>query len=319
MPHPLLELLRVLAPILLIVPVALRGAERRLLRRLRGDRATTEEMAVRLGPAGPLEGWQLGRLRRAGAVRTRARGADSGAPGPLLWLDEIALERFQQARRRRALLMAAAAAGLILLLLARTGGSHPRAVTPAAGRLPERDARVLVPEGMPLSVEDGIFAEDASLFSFSARNPSRHAALFRARVFVFEAGGRLRGSTAYAPTDVAQPGTRQRVTFVLEVKGVSARDRFVLMLEEVGSAESTWRAAGSLVHRIELARRTLDAAGAVSRSVVEAGSGELPHPHCTCEAAEALGIEGCGVAALAAYTCTPIYPSGCSQGFTCTP
>jgi hypothetical protein len=53
--------------------------------------------------------------------------------------------------------------------------------------------------------------------------------------------------------------------------------------------------------------------------VVEPGSGALPACGCTCEAAEAMGIEGCGVARLAAYTCSPIFPGGCSQGFSCKP
>ena len=318
MPHPVLDLVRLLAPAFLIIPIAVRGAERRLLRRLRGERAVTEAAAIRLRPGGWLAGWQLGRLRRAGVVRMRG-GEGDARTGPLMWLDETALTRWQQARRRRAALMAVIAAGAVLLLfLARDGGSHHLAVrAPDAARLPERDARVLVPDGMPLRVEDGVFIEDGAHFSFTVRNPSRDAAILRARVMVFDERNGLKGSVVYCPTDVVQPGTRQRVTFVLDVRTVTARDRFVIVLEEAAAARSVWRTAGSLGERLRLARRALDGTAPSLRVVVEPGSGALPACGCACGAAEAMGIEGCGVAGLAAYTCTPVFPGGCSQGFTC--
>jgi hypothetical protein len=178
---------------------------------------------------------------------------------------------------------------------------------------------VLVPDGMPLHVEDGVFIEDGTHFSFTVRNSSRDAAILRARVIVFDDRSTLKGSVVYCPTDVVQPGTRQRVTFVLDVRDVSVRDRFVLVLEEAAAARSVWRTAASLAERVRLARRSLDGAVPSLRVVAEPGSGELPACECACGAAEAMGIEGCGVTGLAAYTCSPIFPGGCSQGFSCKP
>jgi hypothetical protein len=217
-------------------------------------------------------------------------------------------------------LIAVIAAGAILqLFLARDGGSRDLAPAAARLRLPERDARVLVPDGMPLDVEDGVFIEGGPHFSFTVRNPSRDAAILRARVIVFGERSNLKGSVVYCPTDVVQPGTRQRVTFVLDVREVSARDRFVLVLEEAAAARSVWRTAGTLAERVRFARRALDGTAPALRVVVEPGSGALPACGCACGAAEAMGIEGCGVAGLAAYTCSPIFPGGCSQGFSCKP
>jgi hypothetical protein len=205
------------------------------------------------------------------------------------------------------------------VLTAWTVAGPLRRATPleAAGRVPEQDASVLVPLGMPLSVEDGLFLQDGTVFTFTLRNTSRDVAHPRFRVFVFDERRGLKGSAGYCMADPSQPGTRQRVTFFMDVKAVTARDRYVLVLEEVVTARAVWRIRETLGQQIEVARRVAGfSAGSLQAEALPPASGTTACD-CGCDRADAIGREGCGDADLAAFTCTLLFPGGCNMSFSC--
>jgi hypothetical protein len=77
---------------------------------------------------------------------------------------------------------------LALLLLAPAG---------SARRLPDRDALIVLPQGMPVTVERSTFFEDGGLMSVRLRNGGFDAARARIRIVVFADRRRLVGSASY--------------------------------------------------------------------------------------------------------------------------
>ena len=91
-----------LAPALaILVAVALRRAERRLVARLRAAGATSAERAIALEPLRAVSAFRLRRMARRGAVRRAAAGH--------YYLDEPGYAAYRQARRRRAMAVIGAA------------------------------------------------------------------------------------------------------------------------------------------------------------------------------------------------------------------
>lgn len=205
---------------------------------------------------------------------------------------------------------------LLVLVPAGTRGAGAAAGPPAAP-VTERDVEILVPRGMPLDIDDGLFFQDGAVLTFTLRNGRWDVARARVRVFVFDEADRLKGSASFCMPTYMQPGTRQRVNFSVEVAGVTARDRYVLVLETVDTARASWRVREGMAEQIEMARRVAKFSAGILESDQVAGSGTIPDCGCACEAADALGREGCGQDGLAAFTCTPFYSGGCSLGFTC--
>jgi len=88
------DVLRLIGALGWLLVVAMIGAERRLLRRLRSASAVDPQTAISLEPRGPLARFRLGRLERAGAVCRTATG--------LRYLDAAGFKKYRQARRLRA-------------------------------------------------------------------------------------------------------------------------------------------------------------------------------------------------------------------------
>ena len=98
-----------LAPVLALAGFGLLVTRRRLVRRFQSAQATRAEVAIRIADRNPLARWWLGRLHRAGVLKTAA--AD------MYWLDPEAWRRYRAARRRRALIVFGTALLLVLLVM----------------------------------------------------------------------------------------------------------------------------------------------------------------------------------------------------------
>jgi hypothetical protein len=209
-------------------------------------------------------------------------------------------------------LLAAAALSLAPLLPAAT-----------EARVPQSDAVVVFPQGMPLRLEDGEFYGDGSVMAVTIRNGGFEPMRVSVRVVVFDNRRRLRGSVGYCVGTILQPGTRQPLQFPLEVKGAVPQDRFVAVLETVRSARKVWSVRGGLPAIIEQARQAANLRPAEltsdERIVNDRPRDPMDIPPCTCvcQTAASIGDEGCRPAPLAAFTCSPTYPENCSMGFTC--
>jgi hypothetical protein len=197
--------------------------------------------------------------------------------------------------------------------------------------VPEREGIVVLPQGMPVRAEDATFFEDSTLMAVTLRNGGLEPARVSLRVVVFDERRGLKGSAGFCVGELLQPGTRLPLNFVLEVKDVTTRDRYVVLIDEVRTARR--------VHRVhepldEIVRQARKAAGfetarlsSDEEPVARPGSEHslrppdpLDVPACACECADAyaLGERGCGSQGLAAFTCSPLSGS-CSMGFSCKP
>ena len=190
-------------------------------------------------------------------------------------------------------------------------------------RVPQADAVVIFPQGMPLRLEDAEFYGDGSVMTVIVRNGAFEPMRVSIRIVVFDDRRRLRGSVGYCVGPILQPGTRQPLQFPLEVKGAVPQDRFVAVLETVRSARKVWSVRGGLPAIVEQARHAAELRPAELASDERVVTDrpidkmDIPPCACVCQTASALGDEGCHPAPLAAFTCSPTYPENCSMGFTC--
>ena len=190
-------------------------------------------------------------------------------------------------------------------------------------RIPQSDAVIVFPQGMPIRLEAGEFFGDGSVMTVTIRNSSFEPMRVALRVVVFDDRRRLRGSVGYCIGSILQPGTRQPLQFPLEVKGAVPQDRFVAVLETVQSARKRWSVRGGLPAIVEQARHAADLRPAQLTSDEQVVTDrprdpmDIPPCPCVCQTAAAIGDEGCRPAPLAAFTCSPTYPESCSMGFTC--
>ena len=102
------DVLRLIAALGWLLGMAIIGAQRRMLRRLRAAR--DPQTAITLEPRGPLARFCLRRLERAGAVCQTAAG--------LRYLDAVGFEKYRHARRKRALTVLAAVLALFAWYMA---------------------------------------------------------------------------------------------------------------------------------------------------------------------------------------------------------
>jgi hypothetical protein len=211
-------------------------------------------------------------------------------------------------RRGAPALRAALLAGASALLATNTA---PR----AAGRIPDRDATVILAQGMQVEVDRATFFEDGGLIGMRLRNGSYEVARARLRVVVFDDHLRLKGSVGYC-AGLLQPGTRQALLIPLEVKGASVRDTYAVFVDEVITPRRTYTLQQTLPETLVQARSAANLRGWRLTTVEAPRSGEIPECPCECVEAERLAREGCGEAGPEAFTCTPMLP-GCSFGFTC--
>jgi hypothetical protein len=201
-----------------------------------------------------------------------------------------------------------------------------------AAAVPEREAVVVLSQGMPVRIEDATFFQDSTLMAVTIRNSGLEPARVSLRVVVFDERVRLKGSVGYCVGELIQPGTRLPLTFPLEVKAVTTRDRYVVLIDEVRSARRVYRTHEPLAEMIAQAKK---AAGFESAHLsteerdVERRPGSehslrppdpIDIPGCPCECRQAYGIAegGCGAQELAGFTCSPSAGS-CSMGFSCKP
>jgi hypothetical protein len=206
------------------------------------------------------------------------------------------------------------AAGLfrrLLLCAAVLAGAHAL----DAGRLPDRDATLVMPQGMLVVVDRATFFQDGGLIELRLRNSTYEVARGRVRVAVFDDRLRLKGSVSYC-TGVVQPGTRQPVLIPLEVKDAGVRDSFVVYVEEVVTKRRRYTLRQTLAQALGQARAAVDLRGWELTTVEEPRSGDIPDCTCECDAAERMAREGCGDQGAAAFTCTPMV-AGCSSGLSC--
>jgi hypothetical protein len=203
-------------------------------------------------------------------------------------------------------------------------------ITPAFA-LPEREAAVVPAQGMPVRIEDATFFEDSTLMAVTIRNGGLEPARVTLRVVVFGEDVRLKGSAAYCVGELLQPGTRLPLTFPLEVKAVTTRDRYVVIIDEVRTARRVYRtheplggiireakkAAGFETARLSTEEREVERPGS-ERSLRPPDPLDIPPCTCECSQAYAIAEGGCGAGELAGFTCSPSTGS-CSMGFSCTP
>jgi hypothetical protein len=193
-----------------------------------------------------------------------------------------------------------------------------RALPSAESRVvPERDATVIMASGMPVRIDGAIFFEDGALLAVQLRNGAVDVARSTLRVAVFSEQARLKGSIGYCAGDPMQPGIRQTITFPVELKHVSARDRFVVVLEEVLTPRRAYSLREPLAGVLAQARRSAEMSSADLTTEERTRSGVIPPCACDCHAAEQTGRDVCGEPGLAAFTCTPMIGGACSASHTC--
>lgn len=185
----------------------------------------------------------------------------------------------------------------------------------AAGGIPDREATVILAQGMQVEVHRATFFEDGGLMAIGLRNGSYEVARARIRVVVFDDRLRLKGSVSYC-AGLLQPGTRQALLIPLEVKGASVRDTYAVFVDEVLTPRRRYTLQQALPETLIQAQSAANMRGWRLTTVETPRSGEIPECPCECAEAERLSREGCGEAGPEAFTCTPMQP-GCSVGFTC--
>jgi hypothetical protein len=196
---------------------------------------------------------------------------------------------------------------------------------------PEREAVVVLPQGIPVRIEDATFFEDGALMVVMVRNSGLEPVRVSMRVIVFDERLRLKGGAAYCVGELVQPGTRLPVTFPLEVKAVSTRDRYVVLIDEARTARRVYQVHEPLAEIVTQARKAAGfESGRLSsdqRAVERPGREHslrppdpLDIPACSCECRQAYAVaeHGCGTQGLAGFTCSPLSGS-CSMGFSCKP
>jgi hypothetical protein len=201
------------------------------------------------------------------------------------------------------------------LLLSACTALAASAAPRAGGRLPDRDAAVIVAQGMQVAIDRATFFEDGGLLAMGLRNGSYEVARARLRIVVFDERLRLKGSVGYC-AGLLQPGTRQPLLIPLEVKGASVRDTYAVYVEEVLTPRRSLTLQQGLPEALGEARSAVNLRGWRLTTVETPRSGDIPACPCECADAERLSRDGCGSLGPAAFTCTPMLP-GCSQGFTC--
>jgi hypothetical protein len=207
------------------------------------------------------------------------------------------------------------------------------AALPAARTLalPDREAIAVLPQGMPVHVEDARFFEDSTLLAMTLRNGGLEPARVSLRVVVFDDRRMLKGGEGLCVGDLLQPGTRQPLNVSLEIKNVTVHDRYVVLVEEVRTARRVYRVREPLDEIVREARKAVGFQSARlssdERPVERPGSGRSLRPPdpsdvavCTCDCTEAyaIGTDACGSQPLAGFTCSPAFGS-CSMGFSCKP
>lgn len=104
----LIDLLRLVAPVVGVVAIVFRTAGLRMIRAFHSAGATSPERAI-TPPTGRIFGtFWLERLSGAGVVRP--------AEGGRYWLDPVALREFTAARRKRALMLLAALVAAVAVI-----------------------------------------------------------------------------------------------------------------------------------------------------------------------------------------------------------
>jgi hypothetical protein len=103
------DVVRVLAPLLMIGTSVLLASRRRVVRTFDRANADAPERAVAPASRRPMDGWWLRRLERAGVLVPAAAGA--------YWLRRQVWADYRAARRRRGLAIAAALVALGSLFL----------------------------------------------------------------------------------------------------------------------------------------------------------------------------------------------------------
>jgi hypothetical protein len=153
--------------------------------------------------------------------------------------------------------------------------------------------------------------------ALSLRNGALEPARATVRIVVLDERGHLKGSVAYCTGDPMQPGTRQTVTFPLEIRNVRARDRIVIVTEQVLTTRREYGLKESLGAVLTQARRAAEMRSAEVNTIERTRTGDVPPCPCECGPAEETGREACGQAELAAFTCTPMTGGACSESSTC--
>ena len=102
-------MLRAISPFFLVIAVLILSTDRRIIRALRANQATSPEAGILLPARNAIWRWRLRRLLRRGAV-AQVEGSDR------MYLDETKWQAFRAWRRRRALIILAIVIPLTLLI-----------------------------------------------------------------------------------------------------------------------------------------------------------------------------------------------------------
>jgi hypothetical protein len=207
-------------------------------------------------------------------------------------------------RSRRSLVRA----GTVLLWLA---------VSPL--RAADRDAETITPGNSPVSFDEGrAFLFDTPSISVSVRNTHTAPLLFTLGVWLFTERGELRGVASYCEPQALDRGMRGRFLIPIEVRDVTLRDHAVVTVASAVSGATSWTLHESADEQLEAARAA--SRGAFARLVLdrhEATEAIALACPCDCPTIQSACAGVCRQTGLAAFSCAPVFGSGCSAGCSC--
>jgi hypothetical protein len=186
-------------------------------------------------------------------------------------------------------------------------------------RAADRPAGTITPVGSPVWIDPfraTLF--DTPAVSVSVSNRHATPVTFTLRVWIFDQGGNLRGTSSYC-VDTPLDRTMRGIYYVpLEIRGVTARDRGVISVESAMAARVLWTLHETPEEQLAAAREEMRGSGGQLSLDHRDGPSQLPALcPCDCEAARAMCEQACGRNALAAFTCPPSAGLGCSSSCSC--
>jgi len=182
----------------------------------------------------------------------------------------------------------------------------------------DRPVYVLDTDPAPAQIDGGTFFLMGGLVATMVRN--RHTAPVQVtlRAWVFDQGGRFKGTNAHCVAEWLDRGTKRVISAPLDVRDLTSTDWVTVAIERVIADRREWLIADSADIGVHLARdRGL---GRGRRLRLEERSTEgAPATICPCDCQSiAASCEAqCVDTGLRAFTCSPVTFDGCSASCSC--
>jgi len=182
----------------------------------------------------------------------------------------------------------------------------------------DRPAIVINPEGSPIwldSLRSTFF--DSPAVAVMIRNEHSEPVNYALRIWIFDERSRLKGTQDYCTFDGFGSHTRGRILIPLDFRGVTMRDRAVVVVTAVKSGRIAWTLRQDEAD--QLAAALAASQGSPGHLTIERVETETATWTCPCECAaiEAACNRRCAETGRAASSCARTFDAGCAATCTC--